>query len=93
MSVSVLGEFCIVVRKCSVQKVCRDERKFLRKIGYVDTFEEDLDFLSLGPLFGGEAMAEFEQRLGDVGLEFWEDYHCLAITHPDWLVLKATVAD
>lgn len=91
-TIKITGEYGVFIRKAALA---------VKKIAYsalLDAFEvevplaENDDLVSFGPSFGQEAMDEFVSRLQALGLEYFDDFFCIASDFPEWCALRVGLA-
>lgn len=85
--IAATSEFGLIVRKRALAEKGVSSVDLSKLIEDVDVLAEDDLLISLGPLFGSEALSEIMKRLSDKGLAYVDDFFEMNFLTPSWLRL------
>ncbi len=88
-SVRVTFEFGLVLRRAALLERGVELPRVLVALEVSRPLEEGSELISFGPFFGGEVQNEMGNRLGDLGLRYFDDFFELALDHPSWIRFRA----
>ena len=86
------GAPTLVIRRASYERSGLVRSAIDERLGLTaDEFRVDGDIVVIGPVYDGDAFAEFVEELERLGLSYYEDFFELSGNWPDWLTLLAGV--
>ena len=83
----------LVIRKQALIDRGLDLPQLIDGLGPLDVRGETADLVSIGPLFGAEAVLAAIRAFETRGLVYVDDFYAVEIDLPDWLRLDARLAD
>jgi len=92
-TIKITSEYGVIVRKAALATKGIAYGTLLHAFEVEAPLDENDDLVSFGPSFGQEAMDEFISRLQALGLEYFDDFFCVACDFPEWCALRGGLAE
>jgi hypothetical protein len=84
------GAPTLVFRRAAYERSGLVRAAIDERLGLTDQeFRVEADLVIIGPIYDGDAFADFLEELERLGLTFYDDFFELTGNWPDWLVVLA----
>ena len=80
----VSKDFGIVIRRTAVEERHIDIDLVMKEFNFSSFFDESINFISLGPFFGGDSSDSCMRFLENLGLTYIDDFFILEGYFPEW---------
>lgn len=80
----VSKDFGVVIRRQALVEKNVDIEPVMKEFHFDRLYDHSLEFLSLGPFFGGDASDSCMKILEGLGLIYIDDFFILEAYFPDW---------
>jgi len=80
----VSKDFGIVIRREALTEKAVDLEAVMKEFHFEQLYDQSLEFVSLGPFFGGDASDDCMRLLEKLGLTYIDDFFILEAYFPEW---------
>lgn len=80
----VSKDFGIVIRRQALNEKAINLEQVMKEFHFEQPYDQSIDFVSLGPFFGGDASDSCMRFLEQLGLIYIDDFFILEAYFPEW---------